>query len=391
LAAAVDEKRTRSWSSKIPLAARGLRPAHPATRPELIAYHDYTVQPPYRFTGCERGHLKTTANAHRAGAPAACWTWTTGSVHPFRPGRGHPGRSRPALAEIVNGTGPYDLVYFDGAETCMIRSGITWPTPQHRVYRLFDPPPPACEAAMSGPLQLALHDPRQTPTTWTATTSRTSAARFPAVPRRFAPKISPGSTSAGIFRFHPDMGPDVSNTAEPRGGLDCPVSLRLTLAEVAAHPRADDCFDVIKTWEDARLAGKLTEAQRAMLKTQTDRRYVKVWDAVFKPMDQRLEQSHLQRPGAPLFTNERGEYELVPAREVSEMAGGLVKALRLPASGASKRYLCPPLGQARRDEPDAARVVRAPDGHALVRQVGDIWRKAGTAPWCPSAAGATSG
>jgi hypothetical protein len=44
---------------------------------ELIAYRDYTTQPPYRFTGCERGCLKTTAAAHSAGEPTGLldWTW----------------------------------------------------------------------------------------------------------------------------------------------------------------------------------------------------------------------------------------------------------------------------------------------------------------------------
>ena len=33
---------------------------------ELIAYKTYTIEPPFQFTGCGRGHLNTTAAAHRA-------------------------------------------------------------------------------------------------------------------------------------------------------------------------------------------------------------------------------------------------------------------------------------------------------------------------------------
>ena len=34
---------------------------------ELVAYQAYTTQIPYQFTGCERGHLQTTAASHQAG------------------------------------------------------------------------------------------------------------------------------------------------------------------------------------------------------------------------------------------------------------------------------------------------------------------------------------
>lgn len=133
-----------------------------------------------------------------------------------------------------------------------------------------------------------------------------------------------------IARLHPDMGPDVFEYVLSRGAAwDCPFSVRVTLADAAAHPRAEDCFDTIKTWEDARIGGKLTDAQRTMLKTldAKDYEYVKVWDAVFLPRwIDAWSKGTFQDQEHHLFLNERGEYELVPIREVPTVVGGRVKA-----------------------------------------------------------------
>ena len=177
-----------------------------------------------------------------------------------------------------------------------------------------------------------------------------------------------------IARFHPDMGPDVFEYVLSRGAAwDCPFSIRLTLADAAAHPRAEDCFDTIKTWEDARIAGKLTDAQRTMLKTLDPKDYrirQGLARAVFCPNG--------STPGARgpssdqehhLFVNERGEYELVPIREVPGVAGGRVKAFLFQRAGPTRRHLRGSLGQPGRDEPDAAGVARASDGDASLRHV----------------------
>jgi hypothetical protein len=135
------------------------------------------------------------------------------------------------------------------------------------------------------------------------------------------------------------MGPDVFEYVLSRGAAwDCPFSVRVTLADAAAHPRAEDCFDTIKIWEDARIAGKLTDAQRTMLKTLDPKQYeyVKVWNALFLPRwidawskGTSNDQEH------HLFLNERGEYELVPIREVPAVAGGRVKAFLFQRSSQS--------------------------------------------------------
>jgi hypothetical protein len=233
------------------------------------------------------------------------------------------------IAEIVNATGPYDLVYFDGAEDVHDPFWYHVANAQYRVYRLLDPAPPVCEAAMSGHFSWHIMsrgnaydvDGRHIKSFCHEISCRTAPVRANDFTR-----IDFG----WIFQLYRDMGPDVLEYVLSRGAAwDCPFSLRLTLDEVAAHPRADDCFDVIRTWEDARSAGRLSEAQRLTLRTldPNEYRYVKVWHAVFLPQwvdawskGTFTDQEH------HLFLNEQGQYELAPIREIPGVAGGRVKA-----------------------------------------------------------------
>jgi hypothetical protein len=297
---------------------------------ELIAYHDYTTQLPYQFLGCERGHLKTAASVHYAGQAAGLLDvddWV--KFVRFDQDTDIQDEAASRLAEIINATGPYDMLYFDGAEDVHDPFWYHVANAQYRVYRLLDPAPPVCEAAMSGHFSWHMM-------------SRGNAYDVAGehiksfcheISCRTAPIRAMDFTRIDfgwIFQLYPDMGPDVLEYVLSRGAAwDCPFSLRLTLAQVAAHPRAEDCFETIKIWEEARIAGKLTDAQRTMLKTlePKEHRYVKVWYAVFLPQwIDAWSKGTFNDQEHHLFLNERGEYELVPIREVPTMAGGHVKA-----------------------------------------------------------------
>ncbi|MCL5282888.1 MAG: hypothetical protein M1376_23635 [Planctomycetes bacterium] len=118
---------------------------------ELIAYRDYTTEPPYQFTGCERGHLKTTATSHSAGEPVGLLDvddWV--KFIRFDQATDIQDEAARRLAEIINATGPYDMLYFDGAEDVHDPFWYHVANAQWRVYRLLRPAPPVCEAAMSG-------------------------------------------------------------------------------------------------------------------------------------------------------------------------------------------------------------------------------------------------
>jgi hypothetical protein len=197
------------------------------------------------------------------------------------------------------------------------------------VYRLLQPPPPVCETAMNGHFSWHIM-------------SRGNAYDVDTLNvKKFIHEISCREIGmlaqnftrmdfGWIAKLPRGMGPDVLEYVPSRGAaFDCPFSLRLTLAEVAANPRAQDCFDTIKTWEDARIGGKITDDQRAALKTLDPREYqhIKIWNAIFDPRwSATYKQGTFNDREHHLFVNERGEYELVEIREVAGVAGGRVKA-----------------------------------------------------------------
>jgi hypothetical protein len=220
-------------------------------------------------------------------------------------------------------------VYFDGAEDVHDPFWYHVANAQYRVYRLLKPEPPVCEAAMSGHFSwhmMSRGNAYDVVGEHIKSFCREISCRTAPIRAMDFTRIEFG----WIARFYRDMGPDVLEYVLSRGAAwDCPFSLRLMLADVAAHPRAEDCFDTIKTWEDARIAGKLTEAQRTMLKTldPSEYRYVKVWHAVFGPQwIDAWSKGAFNDQEHHLFLNEQGEYELAPIREVPTVASGRVKA-----------------------------------------------------------------
>jgi len=133
-----------------------------------------------------------------------------------------------------------------------------------------------------------------------------------------------------LFGLYDYIGPDVLEYVLSRAAAwDCPFSIRISPAQLAAHPRGEDCLDVIKIWEDARIENRLTGAQRRTLRTLElkDHRFVRVWDAVMKQdWKNTWMNTEFSDQEHHLFLNERGEYELVAIDEIPDVAGGFYKA-----------------------------------------------------------------
>jgi hypothetical protein len=297
---------------------------------ELVAYRKYTTEPPFAFTGCERGHLKTTPAAHRQGEPAGLLDVDDWHVFVrFDQNTDIQDEAARRIAEIVRQTGPYDVLYFDGAEDVHDPYWYHVAGAQDRVYRLLEPAPPVCEGAMSGHFS------------WHILT-RGNAYDLPEkhikefcheVACRTAPVRAADFTRINfgwIFALYADMGPDVLEYVLSRGAAwDCPFSIVMDLKQVASHPRAEDCLEVIETWEDARIEGKLSEAQRAMLKTRDprDHQFVKVWHAVLsKRWIDAWSKAKFADQEHHLLVNEKGDYEVVPIQEIPGLCGGRVRA-----------------------------------------------------------------
>ena len=310
--------------------------------PELIYYENYQTEPVFQFAGCRRGYLGTTASAHRKGEPLGLLnvdTWT--AFIRYDQDTDIQDETARRIADIFRETGPYEMVYFDGAEDVHEPFWHNVASAQYRVFRLLEPAPPVCEAA------------HYTHFSWhMITRSNAYDVVAPADGMKDFCRLMPCPTAAarakdfsridfgwlGRFGKSPAgcAGPDVWEYVASRAAAwDCPISLKITLDEIASNPRRDDCLAVLKTWEDARLANKLTESQLESLKTVPPglAEYVScyrqrgIWDNCRDGRDLTEAQLKLlsDRREHHLFINERGDHEMVPIEEIPGVADGAVK------------------------------------------------------------------
>jgi len=235
------------------------------------------------------------------------------------------------IAEIFRRTGPYDMVYFDGAEDVHAPFWYHTAGAQYRVFRYFDPAPPVCEAALNthfGWHMMTRSNAYDVPHKYIKSFTHLVSCRTAPVRAMDFSRIEFG----WVFGLYRDLGPDELEYLVSRAAAwNCPFSIRMNLDQVAANPRADDCFEVIKTWEDARLEGKITGAHREILRTLDPKqhRLVKVWDAVKSgAWTDTWQNTPFTDQEHHLLINEQGEHELVAIDPIPDEAGGRCKAYR---------------------------------------------------------------
>lgn len=298
---------------------------------ELVTYEDYTTEPPYRFVGCQRGHGKTQASGHAGGQTVELLDVDDWSIFVrFDQDTDIQDEVARRIAEIVRQTGPYVMLYFDGAEDVHDPFWYHVARAQYRVYRLLEPEIPVCEGAMSS--HYSWHILTRGNAFDLPTAEHIKAFCYHISCRTAPIRVAEFShiNFGWIFHFFPTMGPDVLEYVLSRGAAwDCPFSLRVTLHEVAAHPRADDCLDVIRLWEETRIHNRLSPQQKEALKTLPASQYqlVKTWPAIFSPewVDRWRNQPFADQEHH-LFVDEQGRLQLVPIAQVADVAGKGVKA-----------------------------------------------------------------
>jgi len=315
---------------------------------ELVAYEAYTTTRPYRFTGCQRGDVGTAASVHRAGDEAALLdvdTWTT--FIRYDQNTDIQDETAERIAQIVRRTGPYAMLYFDGAEDIHPPGWYHVANAQRRVFRLLEPPYPACEAALSTHFSWHM---MSRGNAWDVIAGVDGMKDFcDVLPCRSAPAAAEDFTPiefGWLGRFGASgsscVGPDVLEYVLSRAaGWNCPFSLSLKgPEEVEKNPRWEDCFDVMKLWEDARVERKLSETQLARLRNVAPEDYQfypclgarRVWQQYVDGPTDVQRRIVAGRREHHLFLNERGEHELVAIEEIPNVAGGAVKAYQFRRS-----------------------------------------------------------
>lgn len=309
---------------------------------ELIEYQNYTWETPFRFTGCRRGRLGSLAAVHPVQSRLDLLdvdTWP--AFIRFDQTTDIQDEVARRIAGIYRQTGPYDLVYFDGAEDVHEPFWYWVASAQQRVYRLLDPPPPVCESALYTHFGWHLINRANAYDAIAAPDAMKDFCRLMPCPTAAAREFDFSRIDFGwLGRFGSPggaAGPDVYEFAASRAAAwDCPLSLHASLTDLRSNPRAEDCLAVFKIWEDARLTNQLSLTQRQSL------RNVAPADAHYVPCFEQREilERILQNRGLTavqrrilgdrrehhLFVNQLGRYELVELEEVTGLANGAVKA-----------------------------------------------------------------
>lgn len=366
---------------------------------ELVEYERYSSQAPFQFEGCRRGHLATRAASHGAGETCALLdvdTWP--DFIRFDQNTDIQDEVARRLADIYRQTGPYDMVYFDGAEDVHEPFWYHVANSQYRVFRLLDPPPPVCETAHYTHFGWHMMSRANAYDNVASPDGMKDFCRLMPCPTAAARALDFSRIDFGWLgrfgRAKPGCaGPDIYEYVVSRAAAwDCPLSLHAALEDFRTNPRAEDCLAVIKTWEDARLGNHLSDADRRLLRNVApqDAHYVSCFEqrGIYQnSRDKRNLTASQQRILADrrehhLFVNEQGRHELVEIEELSDAAQGAIKAFvfrragkpddtwALVWAGEGKRRLRVPSGKLVAMRPFGTRLPCASEGDSSELVVG---------------------
>lgn len=263
---------------------------------ELIHYEDFSTQPPYRFTGCQRGYLNTTVKAHAAGLIGGILdVCEYGGISSYiDQNTDLQDEIAEALARLYDCG--FEFVYYDGSEGTHAPYEFHVPNAQYRVYKKLGKAPIFCEGAAKAHFS------------WHMLSGGNAFDVFPTkifkdmIDKHPAPEAEMMANdftriNFGWWQAYADTQPDTFEYGSSRAmGWNCPTTLMGTLAEFNANPRMEDVFEVLRRWEDVRARNWLTPEQKELLKVP-GQEYI-------------------------LLVNECGEYELTPYSLLADAAGG---------------------------------------------------------------------
>ncbi len=232
---------------------------------ELISYEGYTSEPPYQFTGCERGDLGSTAGDYETGVKFGLLdvdTWPDFVRFDQRTS------IQKEVAERIGklcAEAEFEFLYFDGAEDVHPPYWFHGANAQYEVYKALDPKPLFAEGAMKTHFSWHIltrgnafdHFPpeviKEATRRYPLTEAEHISKDFTSLNFGWMSYVAPGEETVGS---QPDMYEYVTSHA---AGWDCPVSLVARLDQMNRHPRTPDNLEVLKRWEDLRGSGFLTE------------------------------------------------------------------------------------------------------------------------------------
>ena len=270
---------------------------------EIVSFAGIETSGPFRLTGCRRGVFGSRAAAHARGEYGRFVKvddWPLFIVVDQDTEIADEIAAR--LAEFVDGCG-FRCIYYDGAEDVPMPFWYQVPRAQMRVAGRFARKPFANEGALKSHFGWHLlsrgnafdtflpERTRESMRKYVLRTARQDADDFSSVNFGWLsfrlPDTRLGKRESSIANNYPvevtiGTQPDMYEfVASKAAAWNAPLSMQVSPAAAAKHPRAAEIFATVKRWEEVKLGRHLTEEQREMLK-DTEREWF-IWPLGFDP------------------------------------------------------------------------------------------------------------
>jgi hypothetical protein len=269
---------------------------------ELISYKDYTTDPPYLFTGCERGVYQTIVNSQPAG-----YIFGLLDVSEFGATSIYIDQNSSIQEEIAQKLAEFykagfRFVYYDGSEGLNPPFWFNIANAQYIVHNKLKPEPIFAEGSAKTHFSWHIMSRANAfdtyrPEKQKEETRKNAAEEAPRMKKNFTSinfgwldYVLPGENTIGT---QPDILEYVTSRA---AAWDCPISIKAYAERFDRHPRTADNLEVLRRWEEVRAQHWLTDEQKQMLKN--------------------LDQEHT------LLLNEKNEFELVPCNQIMNTVKG---------------------------------------------------------------------
>ncbi len=269
---------------------------------ELVVYERYTTIPPYQFTGCRRGALGTRPAPHQSGTGLGLLDVDSWPLF-VRFNQDTTLQEEVALrwGKIYRDAG-FKFTYFDGAEDVPPPFWFMVPWAQWQVYKRLEPKPLYSEGAARSHFSWHMLTRANAFDVFRPEEIRSAIRQFPAEEAGRVAKdftlidfgwMGYWAPNAETIGTQPDM---LEYATSRAAAWDCPAALDGNLMDLESHPRTPDNLEVLRRWEEVRLKGWLTAAQKESLRN--------------------LDQEHI------LLINEQGDFELAPYARTRGAGGG---------------------------------------------------------------------
>jgi hypothetical protein len=267
---------------------------------ELITYTSYTEDPPYRFTGCQRGQLGSRVSTFEKGFKFGLLDVDTWPLF-IRVDQNTSLQQELArrIGQIYAEAG-FQFVYFDGAEDVHPPYWYTVSKAQLEVYNALEPKPLFSEGATKSHFSwhiltrgnaFDIFPPeflKEATNKHPFSAAKYTAQDFSSINFGWINYVAPNEKTIG-------MQPDMLEYVCSRGtAWNCPIALVGNLDQLKQHPRTADNLEVIRRWEAARNQDFFSEEQKEALKDTA--------------------QEHI------LLVDEQGEFELLPYTQITNVA-----------------------------------------------------------------------